>query len=328
MCLRLDVNGPILRAMKKIAVSLICTFCAAAALTAAPTNSVPVPADAAWFAQFNADQMRQTQLWQALLKELDQPAMQNRLQALKNFLNFDPRKDLSQLSVSGKSLKPADLAIVAQGGLDTDLLQTMVSSVKEHDTTLYQDRVIHTLPDRRRTTPDGEPARNYGCVPTNGTVIFSQSREAIEGVLDVMAGRAKSLSAAELFGGLGATPEKAFLVIGLRQFDAPRIPAQAASILKHLSALRICLAEEGADLVLEAHMLAKDEASAQNLRDLLLGLKAGVAMQERPEVAIKLAQAVTVKQDGARVTASLKVASEEAIQLIRGAVARRMNRAR
>jgi hypothetical protein len=313
--------------MKKTAASLIFSFCALGAAFAAAPASTPtaslVPANAIWFAQLNADQLRQTQLWQAMLKEMDRPAVQNRLEAVKSFLNFDPRKDVAVISAGGKSFKPGDIAVLGRGGIDTDLLQTMASNAKEHDTVLYQDRVIHSWPDRKRTAPDGTPARAYGSVPTNGTVVLSQNQEAVEAVLDVLDGRAKSLAASPQFAGLGAAPEGAFLILGLRQFEIPKLPAPAVNIIKHVSALRITLAEQEGQLVLEAQLLAQDEASARNLQDILLGLKAGVAMQERPDVAIKLAQATTVKQTGARVSVTVKLGTEEAIGLVRTAIAAR-----
>ena len=90
-----------------------------------------------------------------------------------------------------------------------------------------------------------------------------------------------------------------------------------AAFLKHSSQYSLALGEEGQAVFADALLVTDNEETAGQVLAIIQGLKALVGLTTQDPNAIKLAQGLSVSQQGSQVVLSLRLASSEVVEALR-----------
>jgi hypothetical protein len=131
-----------------------------------------------------------------------------------------------------------------------------------------------------------------------------------------------NLAGNTVFAGLGAGGSTSFIQAAARKLDIPD-SAPNAAMLRLAKLARLQVGEAQGQLTATLNLEAEDEDVAKQMASVGQGLLALMKLQRDNPGSAKLAQALSLKQDGAGVTASLTVPTTDAIELMKADAARK-----
>jgi hypothetical protein len=293
----------------------------AAALTAnaAPLHRADVPANPTWVIHMDVDALRPTSVGQFLLSEMDKPENQAKLSVFQSLAGFDLRSQLHGVTLYGTGSNPQDAVLIAYADFDPAKLTNLAKAAKEPENTAYKSHTIYSWLDEKKAK-HGEHPRVYAAIQ-GARVLFGQRETSVAKALDVLDGAVPQLAASSAFPQLGAAGDTSFIeAAGAKMDFAAADPNAAMFRLSKQARLQINEAQGAinATLTLEAN----DEAIAQQMLTVGQGLVGLMKLQQDKPEAVKLANALAVKQDGQQVVATLSLPSGDVVQLMRAGAAR------
>ena len=152
--------------------------------------------------------------------------------------------------------------------------------------------------------------------------MFGQREERVAQALDVLDGAAPSLAASAALAELGAAGDMSFLEGAASRFDLPSADPNAA-MFRLSKQGRLQLAEAQGQVKGVLSLEAKDEEVASNIASIAQGLISLMKLQQDKPESVKLAQALTLKQDGPRVTIGLTMPASDVVELMKADAARK-----
>ena len=202
-----------------------------------------------------------------------------------------------------------------------DRLVILAKAANDSQHNTYKQHVIYNWIDEKQKPGHGVKPRIYAAID-GARVVFGKREERVAQALDVLDGLSPALGSSTAFTELGATGDTSFLEAAASRFDfAAGDPNAAVFRLSKEGIVQLGAADEQLKGVLSLE--AKDAEIAGNMAEIGRGLIALMRLQQdRPE-AVKLAQALTLKQDGARITLNLSMPMSEAVDIIKANAARK-----
>jgi hypothetical protein len=301
-------------------------FCAVTAaglsVLSGPLQRADVAAEPAWVVHVDCDRLRPTAVGQYLLEELEKPEAKAKLAEVQTVFAFDPRKQLHGLTLYSTGKTPQEGVLLIYGDFDPDRLISMVSAAQDYQTTPYKKHVIHHWVDDKKKPVKGVMPRVYAAIQGTHIIVLAQQELRVARALDVLDRAAPSLADSSLFPQLGSKGSANVIQAAARKFDLPESTPQAA-VLRLAKGARLQVGEvEGkvrATLIVETG----DPDVAQLMATVGQGLVALLKLQRDNSATMKLAEAVSLKQAGASVVASLAIPTDEVVGLLKADAARK-----
>jgi hypothetical protein len=304
--------------------SALCTCGLIAATLAAqsgPLRRADVAAEPTFVLHLDCDGLRPTAIGQYLLAEMEKPEAQGRIAAFQAIFDFDPRKQLHGVTLYSTGKAPEDGVLLAYGDFETERLITLAKGAKDYQSTTYRQQTIHNWINEQKIGRNGGSPRVYAAFPGGQLVIFAQQESRVAQALDVLDHKAPSLADGTLFPQLGAKGSKSFLQAAARKLDIPDFAPNAA-LLKMAKAAGLEIGEAQGQLKATLSLEAGDEEVSKQMASVGQGLVALLKLQQDNPGAIKLADALMLRQDGTGVAATLAMPSTQAIELLKAGAAR------
>ncbi|MGO8927368.1 MAG: hypothetical protein ACLQU3_10830 [Limisphaerales bacterium] len=297
---------------------------AAAGLSAfaGPFQRGDVAAEPAWVVHVDCDSLRPTAIGQYLLAEMEKPEAKAKLVEVQNVFGFDPRKQLHGLTLYSTGKVPQEGVLMVYGDFDADRLITMVSGAQDYQTTPYKKHVIHNWIDEKRKAVNGVQPRVYAAIQGAHIIVLAQQEARVAQALDVLDRAAPSLAASGVFPQMGASGSTSIIQAAARKLDLPDSTPNAA-ILRLAKGARLQADVGQGQLRATLKLETSDPDVAQQITIVGHGLVALMKLQKDNPGSLKLAEALSLKQDGAGVVATLSIPTSEVIELIKADMARK-----
>ncbi len=283
-----------------------------------------VPANSVWVLHADCDGLRQTAVGRYLLTELEKPDAQKKFAAFQTIFSFDPRQALHGLTLYGISQKPEDGVLLVNADFDAARLTTLAEGAKAHQSTEHGKYTIHSWIDEKKPARNGTKPRTYAAIH-GATVIFGQKEERVADALDVLAGIKTSLVAGKDFPNLGAAGGKSFIQGAARKIELPESDPNAA-VLKQSKSLALDVAESDNRFAATLNLEADSEDVAKQVSSIANGLIGLMTLKKDKPDSVKLAQGLSVEQNGVGVTVKLNMVADEVIALLKNAAAQKVKK--
>ena len=294
---------------------------AALAAQSGPLRRADVAAEPSFVLHLDWDGLRPTAIGQYLLAEMDKPEVQDKVAALQTVFNFDPRKQLHGLTLYSTGKAPEDAVLLAYGEFEPDRLITLAKEAKEYQSITYKQRTIHSWVNEQKIGGNGANHRVYCTFQGEQMVILAQKESRVSEALDVLDRKARSLADGTTFPELGARGSKGFLQAATRKLDIPDYTPDAA-LLRMAKSARLEVSEAQGQLRATVILEAGDEEVSKQMLSVGQGLVALLKLQQDNPDATKLAQGLSLRQDGTGVAATLALPTAQAIDLLKAGAAK------
>jgi hypothetical protein len=297
---------------------ILCLAGLAAGLSAAamPLQRADVAAEPGWLVHVDCDALRPTAIGQYLLSELDKPEAQGKLGAFQAIFSFDPRTQLHGLTLYSTSDAPEDGVLLIHADFDAERLVTLAKGANDYQSTTHNGQTIHSWTDEKKKAKHGVKSRVYAALQGNRIIVFGQRESAVAAALDVLGRKVANLSMTKTFPQLGETGDHAIVRAAARKLNISSSDPNAA-ILRLAKQLRLQIGEAGGNLTATLSLEAGDEEVAKQLAAVGQGLVALLKLQQEKPEAMRLANALSLKQDGLAVIATLGMPTDEVVAMMK-----------
>ena len=302
---------------RSLMVGLLCGMSLGA--SAAPFQARMVPAEARWWLHWDVEAWNATVPGQTFLDLLKQEEAERKLAAFKAVFGFDPRTDVTAVTLCGAGPQSA---VILQGRFDRERILTLLKAADGYTELRAGNHVIHSwLDEKKDLKGGGQRKRMYGAFHGPSTVVLSEKESVVRMVLDTLEGRQPAIQPAET----GPDVSGAF-VHGV----AAELPAgdKPNPNLQGLRGVRLWVGEVGGRIQCRLAVTMADEEKAGQLHKVLEGLRAMALLNaEQDPRAARWAQSFIVETSGSTISAQLDVPSEEIAQAIREGAQKKLNEA-
>jgi hypothetical protein len=290
------------------------TLCVLTA-SAAPLNRADVKADPALVVHVDFDGLRATSIGKAIIAQLNQPDVDMKLSALQGIFGFDPRTQLHGATVYATSQTPPEGVLIIYADFDSNRVVALGKLAPGFETLTNGSRLIYTWIDEKGKATNDEPPHIYAAI-RSGRIILSKGEDSVTAELDVLDGSGPSLATEKLLPELGAADKGNVIQAVVRKFDFGGQDPNAA-IFKMSKIVRFQAGETADHIAGTLSFEAKDENVATQISAIAQGLMALLKLQQGDSNILKIANAVSLHQDGAVVTATASVLSKDVVDLIK-----------
>ncbi len=295
--------------MFKKTVLLITILVLAALILIVPAwpGTVPtsiVPEGARWIAHLDMEKFVTTKLYKYLEKD---GRFEIKSRDLNRWFKIDVPKDVTGLTIFGLQPGEKQAVFAVAGKFNKAGLLALLALDKDYQQVPYGAYTLYL-----------SGSDEFGAFINDGLIVFSESREAIEKVLDTAGGKAKNFAASKLNASFKDASSGAFLsgvvedLAGLgKEFNQSKFVEKAGGMF--------FLAQEKQDnLQVRVQITADSPESAKNLADIAQGLiaLARLGQGEGPgAVPASLVEGLRVKLEGKTVRLELDIPSREAANM-------------
>ncbi|HWQ93636.1 MAG TPA: hypothetical protein VN673_18385 [Clostridia bacterium] len=289
---------------------------------AKPIQRADVAAESTWVLHVDVDALRPTAMGQHILSELNKPETQARLAAFSAVFAFDPRTALHGLTLYSAGPAPADGVLLVYADIDAGRLETLVKAAKGHESTEYKGHVIHNWIDDKKKAKNGIQPRTYAAIHGGRVVLFGQREARVAQALNVLDQTAPALSAGSNYPELGATGDTSFIQAAARKLDFPESDPNAA-LMRLSQSVRLLVGESQGRVNTVVTLVAKDEEVAGHMTSIAQGVVALMKLQKEKPEAVKVAEATTLKQEGATLVGTVSLPVNEVVEVLKADAARK-----
>jgi hypothetical protein len=289
---------------------------------AGPFQRADVAAEAAWVVHVDCDSLRPTAVGQYILAEMDKPDAKAKLAELQTTFNFDLRKQLHGLTLYSTGKAPEDGVLLVYGEFDADRLLTTAKAAQDYQSTPYKQHVIHNWIDDKKKPVKGVMPRVYASLVGARILVFAQQEARVAQALDVLDRASPNLAASGVFPQMGAGDSASIIQAAARRLDLPDSTPHAA-ILRLAKGARLQVGEGQGKIKASLSLETSDPEVAQQMAMVGQGLLALLKLQKDNPGSLKIAEGLSLKQDGAGVVATLAIPTGEVIELMKADAARK-----
>jgi hypothetical protein len=258
---------------------------------------------------------------QYLLAEMEKPEAQARFAAFQTIFNFDPRKQLHGLTLYSAGKAPEDGVLLVYADFDLDRLITMAKAAEDYQSTTNKQHVIHNWIDEKNGR-DGVKSRTYAAIQGAHIVVLARREAPVARALEVLDRAAPNLAGSGLFPQLGADGAGNCIEAAAWKLDFSN--SDPTAVLFRLAKMgRLQMGEAQGQVKGTLILEANDEEVARLMAPVGQGLLALMKLQKDNPGLARLAEALALKQDAARVVVSLAVPAADAIELLKADDARK-----
>ncbi len=295
------------------------------ACSAGPLRLADVPAEPAWVVHVDCDYLRATDIGQYLLTQFQKPEIQAKLEAFTTIFNFDPRKDLHGFTLYSVGKSPEDGLLLLYADVDPARLEVFARAAKDYKSASHNQHVIHSFIDDKRPAKDGVKPRTYASIVGTKLVVLSQREARVAGALDVLDKTAPNLSGSSGFPNLGAAGGSFAVEAAARKLDLSDSDPNAA-VFRLAKLVRLQLGEAQHRLTGRLSLVANDEEVAGHILSVGQGLVSLAKLQQDKPEAARLAEALSIKQQGSEVVATLSLPAGDVVEFMKTKAARKAER--
>lgn len=285
------------------------------AASGSPFQLKDVAADPAWVVHADCDRLRPTAIGQFILSQVEQPDAQAKLAAFQSIFSFDLRTQLHGLTLYSSSGEPADGILLVYADFDAERLTTLAKAAKQSESTTYKRHVIYNWIDENKEKKEGGEPRIYASLQGR-RIVFGRREESVAKALDVLDGRTANMSARTAFAQLGAADDDSFLEAGARKPDFANADPSAA-VLKLSKVVVLQLGQNQGQVNGMLSLEANNEQVAGQMEAIGQGLIALLKLQQNKPESAKLANALSLKQEGNRVILHLRLPAADTVEIIK-----------
>lgn len=294
------------------------TLCVLTA-AAAPLKRADVTADPGLVVHLDFDGLRGTSVGKAILAQMNQPDIDTKLSAMQAIFSFDPRTQLHGATIYATAQTPPEGVLIVYAEFDSNRVLNLGKLVPGFETITNGSHLIHTWIDEREKAKNGGPSHIYAAIQDN-RIILGKAEAPVAAALDVLDGSAPNFAGEKSLPELGAAGQGNVIQAVVRKFDFGSHDPNAA-IFKMSKIVRFQAGEIADHLTATLSFEAKDADTATQISAIAQGLVALLKLQQGNPDVLKIANAVSLRQDGATVTATASIPSQDVLDLIKTKVA-------
>jgi hypothetical protein len=264
-----------------------------------------VPENARWVAHLDMEKFVATDLYGSLDKS---GKIQIKTRDIDRWLKMDLTKDIKDVTLFGLGPDDKDIVVAVAGKLDKAGIIAMIQFDKDHEEIPYGSYTLYSS--------EGD---DYAAFINDNLVVFSESRAAIEKVLDTAGGKAKNFAGTPLNASLKSVPAGAFLGGVLPDLSGLGKEIGRSKVLEKASGLFFMAQEKGGNLHVSLDVTANSPESAKDMADVAQGLIAMARLGGREGEMAKIASfldGLQVKLDGKVLRLDFERPSKEIADLI------------
>jgi hypothetical protein len=299
----------------RVTVLAMCVGVGSLAANAASLQRGDVMADPAWVVHLDLDALRPTAIGQFVLGEMDKPDAKPKLAALQTIIGVDPRTQLHGVTLYGASQKPEGAVLIVYADFDAERLMTLARASKDYQTSEHNKHTISTWIDENKKGKEGGDGRVYATIQGN-RVLFGQREERVAAALDVIDGKGSSLAKTTGFPELGMSGSGHFIEAAARKMEVPDSDPNAA-ILKMSKSLQLVVGVKQKQIEGALTLNAESAEVAGHVLSVAQGLTALMKLQTNKPEAVKLANAIVIKQDGSSVLGTINLSTDDVLEALK-----------
>jgi hypothetical protein len=293
---------------------MACIFCGVNTM-AEPIKHADVVSEPAWLFHIDFDALRGTVIGQHLLTEMNKPEALNKLAAFQAVFNFDLRSQLHGVTIYGTSTSAEDGVMLVHADFDAARLTTLAQAANGYQSSTHRQHTIHSWIDEKRPAKSDLKPRVYAAIHGN-KVVFAHSQNRVAEALDVLDRVVPNLSSNAAFANFGN--DGSFVHGAATKFDA-KTGGPNAEVFRQSKGMRLAMGEKDRQLTTTLVLEVGNEEVARQLEAVCRGMVGLMALrQDRPELQ-RIAQAIAIRQDGARIFGDLTLAADEVVQMLKTA---------
>jgi hypothetical protein len=322
---------------------ILCAICIGASglvARATPLQRSDVIADPVWLLHVDFDALRPTTIGQFILSQMDRPEAKARLAEFQTTFGFDLRNQIHGITLYGSSQSPQDGILIINGDFDTGRLATLAQAGSNYMTSIHNGHVIQSWTDNKMRSRPGVDSRVYAAVYTNSEpqkavlgsngdtwdlrgdeVIMGRSHDKVAQALDVIYGASPSLAGSQAFPELGVVGDTHIIEAAARKMNTAN-PASNAAIFQLSKSVQLFVDEKQNQFLGTLTLVGENDAAAGQVNSIAQGLLAVMKMQSNNPDAAKLANALTVTQDGSLIVGKLAMPAGDVVEMIKAGAAR------
>lgn len=290
-----------MKRMKRMAIAVSGSLLVCCTVLAGRPELKDLPGTANWVVQLDVRRLLATEVGGLIKAAAQKPRPRAKLDAVKVLFSVDLLSDIHSLTLCGEGAGPETTVLYVQGNFDKEKLVTILRALDGYREIPYRDHVILRLPNKK---PKGKVS--YGCFARADLVVVSESRKTLEGALDVLDGKGRSLLDRELFAGLANLRREFVFLAAAKDIQDMQGVRPKAAILKHIQDLVLSVDEKEGNVVADLTLVADTGPSATRFAQVVQGLQAAALLNEadKPQLA-ELARRLTVRSNGRSVQVTL-----------------------
>ena len=234
-----------------------------------------IPPDAKWILHLDADALAKTQTWKLLEPRLHQnPEFTKGVANLEKIFAAKFPNDLHNITLFGPDFDPKDAVVVIQANVDQERVKTLLSVNDTYTSQTISGYAIYGWIDKGKQL--------YGGFAENNRLIVAQVPERVAAAMDVLAGKVEALNSDELLGGAKNAGVIAY-VSGSELAKLAQMKAAKNPIVGKLQSAWLTGGEDEKGVELAGHVVADNEAVAQNIAKTIEGFKAALSFAEQDD---------------------------------------------
>jgi len=285
---------------------------------AAGFDAKQVSADARWVAHLDAGTLKQTVLGRYIVGQMATPEANRKFEAFKAVFQFDPREDLESVTLYGTGKAKEEGVALFQGRFNTDQLVTLIKGNENYSSEVHGTRIIHSWIDEKKPG-----TRSYGCVVRNDQVVVGDSETLVKHAVDVLEGRARTLSDSCTLPGIADAARSTFFIGAADMKKMPNVAPKAA-VLKKNEAVSLSFGETNGRLNGLLRMVAKDEKTATAVHKIAEGLMSLATLDEDQDPGVvQFIESLQFNLSGKEVSVTLDYPAADAVKFLQACEAKK-----
>jgi hypothetical protein len=304
--------------MKQLLLMPAVTLCVLTA-GAAPLKRADVTSNPALVVHIDFDGLRATSIGKAILDQMNQPDIDTKLSAIQGLFSFDPRTQLHGATIYGTAQNPPEGVLIVYAEFDSNRVVNLGKLAPGFQTITNGSHLIHTWIGGNEKRTNSDSPHIYAAIKDN-RIILGKAEAPVAAALDVLDGKSPSLAGEKSLPELGDGGPGNVIQAVVSKFDFGNKDPNAA-IFKMSKLVRLQAGETGGNLNATLSFEAKDTDTATQISAIAQGLIALLKLQQGNADILKIANAISLHQDGAIVTASASIPSKDVADTIKSKVA-------
>lgn len=300
--------------MKNIIVTTLAFAGLAFHATAEGLNTKQIPANAQWIAHVDVDGFKASELGKFTMTRLKDIAAP--IDAVAAMLQFDPRKDLSDITAYGQvnPNQPENGVAHIRGKFNPEHLRTLLKANESLKTEKTGKHELLSWKDEK------SKQQQFGSIVNQNLLVVGSHRKLVSQALATVDGKGKTLDAKKLKD-LQLDPN-AYIVLGMATLEGLPIPPQA-KMLENVKSVGLTFGERNKNLEAGVHLLAANEEFATQIQQMLQGflaiaqLQAGNAQDAQAKEAAQFLKDVKIEQKNKLVRLRLAVPVDKVLEKAR-----------
>lgn len=238
---------------------------------AAPLKSKDVAADAKWVMHVDFDAMRESKLGGVVREKcLASEDVQRKIKKFQEDTGVDPTKDMHSATLyDTKFVEHSGVAIFRAGHIDSKkLLAKLKDKHPDHKAEKHGDVTVYTWTEGKGHKHEHQVS---GAIYGRDAVLFSRDAKQLTAALDVLSGKADSLSDESP---LAEVPRKGtFVLVRGVGMNKEKTPFHLA-VIRRSKQLALAFGQNGSEVFSQGLLVAPNADSADKVRDVMEGFRA------------------------------------------------------